>query len=367
MLIDSNLEPIYHLITQASVAEDIFKCTDLNLPSDMLQKEVEKRYNTLLKVINPDSYQSVINSEAAIDVRDQLNSFYDLAKISIENGIYGINNIKKNIHLDHKTFQVGNRKYYIGQKLKESDLFTFYNGYLDLGEIYGEIIIKLVNNSKDNQLIQNEIRILDYLYSKPVPQRKHLPVFLNHFEVGTKKGIILRKISGYNFREISKYYPQGIDQKHMIWMLDRLLSLFGYIHSQGIIHGHLSPSHTIIRPNNHNAFILGWGNAMFHNELKGRKFNSESIFMAPELKNGGVIGPWSDIYSIGKLMIFILNGNLETNELPNSVEPKICKLLQSMVQLNPQNRPQDAWDLHEQQTIIKDSLWERKFLNFVIN
>ncbi len=366
-MIDSDLDRVYHLITQAFRPEDIFKFTDLNLPSDMLQQKVDKKYQQLKKKVNPDTYSGVTDSEYARDASDQLDRFYDLATHSIESGTYGIEYLERKSNRTHKSFQIGDRKYFLGPEINKSELFTFYQGFLDLGESFGEVVVKVANSIENNMLIQNEIRILHQLYSIKAPQRKHIPVLLNHFDAGNKKAIIYRKISGYNFREILQKYSQGIDQKHMVWMLDRLLSLMGYSHNQGIIHGHLSPSHIMIRPNNHNAFVLGWGNAMWHNELQGKIIESNSIFMAPELKNGGVIGPWSDIFSLGKLMIFILGGDIEVNELPEHIDPKIVDFLLSMVHTDQVRRPSDAWDLYEHLTMVKDSLWERKFLHFNMN
>ena len=42
----------------------------------------------------------------------------------------------------------------------------------------------------------------------------------------------------------------------------RVLSVIGFAHSQGVIHGNIDPAHLLIRGEDHNVTVLDWSNAL---------------------------------------------------------------------------------------------------------
>lgn len=363
---DSNLEPVYLRITQANRPEDIFGTPIVYSPENQADK-VQSRYEKYEKIVNPDIYQDVIDSEYARDAYDQLKNFKAEALEKIAEGKYGISVVSKNQVMKGKSFKIGSRTFYLGNKITTGDMFSFYDGFFDLGDSYfGKVVIKITNDPQYNELIANEVRILEKLRQYDVAQKKHLPIHLNRFtSSGNRDGVVFRKIGGFDFNEIKRQYPDGIDQKHMVWMLDRLLSLMCFIHEVGVVHGRITPSRVMIRTKSHNAFLFNWGTAQCDGAQKRYSHdNFEQQFIAPEYFTAGQIGPWSDIYSIGKLMIWILGGDIQSNSIPREVEPKIRDFLLSLVQEDPVIRPNDAWKLYDQQATIKDSLWPREYLRF---
>jgi serine/threonine protein kinase len=148
-------------------------------------------------------------------------------------------------------------------------------------------------------------------------------------------------------------------------MLTRALSALGYAHSQGLVHGALNPDRLIVQPRSHNALIVGWSSAAYRPATTGERIKPPfGEFSAPEVRDAAEIGPWSDIYSLGKLMIWLLGGNHVTNEFPPGIEPPLQRFILSLVTESYLARPADAWALHEQHNRIKDRLWKRKYLHF---
>jgi len=191
---------------------------------------------------------------------------------------------------------------------------------------------------------------------------------LDRFMAGSRAGIVFRKIAGVSLHDVRRdpNHRDGVIPQHMVWMLDRLLSCLGYVHHQGIVHGVLEPNSILIRPSNHNAFIVNWESAVHEPAITGQRvdFRTQTDFLSPEVTEGGEIGPWSDIYSLGKTMIWVLGGDPVTNEMPSAVPVPIRDFLLRMVEPYFRARPSDAWQSYEEQNEIKDSLWERKFLRF---
>lgn len=145
--------------------------------------------------------------------------------------------------------------------------------------------------------------------------------------------------------------------------MDRLLGLLGYVHSLGIIHGRIDPERVRVRPGNHNALLTGWGHAVYRPAVTREGIvPNGGMFEAPEIGDSNAIGPWTDIYSLGKTLIWLIGGDPVTNEMPDSVEPKLRQFLLNMVRKSPRARPNDAWQLYKAQNRLKDSLWERRFL-----
>lgn len=366
---DRDLEDVYLRITQANRPEDLFGADDIVLPPTTLQELLGKKLDGLKAKTDPSRYQFPEDKEAASEARAILEDLYTRATDRIRHGFYGIPGYNR-LRPSHfsKSFNVGRHTYHVGPKLKQGERSTLYEGFMEReGDSIGEVVIKLVNNQDDNYFPQNEARVLDILHASSVPQWKHLPFLLDRFQSGGRVGLVLRKTSGYTLSEVMRNprWKQGVDRKHLVWMLDRTLSCLGYVHRQGIVHGDISPDQIIIQPPSHNAILIGWGSAVHRPAVTGQKVEGASeSFAAPEVKERGRIGPWSDVYSLGKTMIWLLGGNIETDQIPDSVEEPIADFLRSMTQEDYSRREEDAWVLYQENCRIKDSLWERKFLHF---
>lgn len=366
---DITLEPIYELIMQAVSAEEVFGVTDVTLPPDDLLAYLKLEYEKLQKITNSEQWTNPDDYEMAVDANERLGEFYKKAQERIEEGIYGLGGLTKPYQRKGPSFSTSKRKYFLGSVMVEGDLSTVYEGFCEIGdESAGEVIIKVVDDLADNDLVQNEIRILQALHEVKAPQWKHLPFLLDTFQTEGRTGIVLRKFNGYDLLEVRErpYYREGIDQKHMVWMLNRTLSVIGFAHSLGIVHGNIEPSHIMIRPKDHNLCILDWSYAALMPSQTEDSFKAYTpIFSPPEVQKKRLPIPASDIYSIGKIMIWLLGGDPETNQMPDRVEDELQRFLKWFVMESPLQRPQDAWKLHKQLSTTIERLWgPRKFLHF---
>lgn len=365
---DANLQLAYEQIMQAEHPEDLFGVHDIVLPADTLLEHLRTKYDPLRSATDPKMYQDPADSEAADDAHSKLLGLYAAAEMRIRQRIYGLLGRGRPLPSHAvKHFTVGSNRYHVGNAvLSDSSLVTYEGFLMRHHEMCGEVVIKVANTTASNHLLHNEARAIDELHRNPVPQWKHLPLLMDRFSARQRLGLVYRRFSGSTLTEVRRHrlHRGGVDQRHMVWILDRILSCLGYAHRCGLVHGALIPENVLIQPALHNVIIDGWGTSVLKPAVSGERgaFYSQE-YSAPE-SVAGHVGPWSDIYSLGKLMIWLVGGDPLTKRTPEDVEPTIANLLRRMTDEDIYKRPQDAWDLHEAQNRVKDALWPRKFLHF---
>lgn len=369
---DANLQRTYEQVMQAEYPEDLFRSSDIVLPVDILLEYLRGEYDKMHAVTDPQGYQHPEDVEAATDADKKLSRLYAAAQERIRQHIYGlVGRGKPRPHSAVKSFAVGPNRYYLGRRIADGERSALYEGYLERGsEMVGEVMIKVAASAAQNHFSLTEARAIDLLHRDAVPQWKHLPFLMDRFSAGDRVGLIFRKISGVTLTHIRHHraHRNGLDQRHIAWLLDRLFSCLGYVHRCGLVHGNLTPEHVIVEPQTHNAILTGWSASVHKPAATGEKvtlFSQE--FSAPEVLARGMIGPWSDIYSVGKLMIWLLAGDTADNTIPDGVEPMLQEFLLKLVQEDPYKRPADAWDLYTEQCRIKDALWPRQFLHLDVS
>ncbi|MFA5359177.1 MAG: protein kinase [Patescibacteria group bacterium] len=367
---DIDLQRVYDIIFGSVRAEDVFG--DLIDRQNKTSKEqlLEAVYADLAAIVDPKKYTYPDDREFAADAQFKLKTFYEKAKEKLASGFYGAT-ANPSIHVSRgrPAFATEKRSYYLGQPIAEGDIATIYVGDCVMGDDFaGRVAIKIVNDPADNDLARNEIRALTELHSKKGAQRKHLPILLDNFLTEDDQvGLVFRFLDdSYDLLAVKEKYPRGVDRKHMVWMLNRLLSAAGYAHNWGMVHANIEPSNLMVRPQNHNLFMIDWTSAVIRPAETGDTFkvyNPE--FSAPEVKEGGPATPASDLYSIGKCMIYILGGNVEDNTMPDTVEEELQRFIHFLVLESQGGRAQDAWKMHHKLISLVEGLWgPRKFLVF---
>ena len=362
---DSDLQPVYDRVMNASRPEDLFDELRMVLPARLMEEHLKSEIAALRAVVDNSKYEQYDDQEAAKLASDKLESLYIEAIRKSDAGLYNLNDYKMvPVTGNTKVITVKDNRFVIGPKRHIGTHSTIYDGRVEIDEGTGAVMFRVANTPEDNPYLFKEIQVLDRLHQKDVGYWRSLPHSFGQFNTGERVGIVYRKFDGYTLEEIRSYilHKDGLDQRHMIWILDRLLSLLGYVHSRGVVHCHISPASVRVRPSNHNILLTGWSGSVSKPAITGeRTHTSNSVFEAPEISVSGRIGPWTDIYAAGKTMIWILGGDPVTNEIPNNVEPKIRKFLCNMVRESINARPHDAWQLYKAQNRLKDSLWTRQF------
>lgn len=212
-------------------------------------------------------------------------------------------------------------------------------------------ILKLARRISDNDLVENEARVLRHLNGttrKGGTFDHYIPRLLHALNHEGHAGNILSLVSGFiTLGTVRRGYPAGIDFRDMVWMYKRLLVGIGYAHEQGVVHGAILPPHVLVHPTDHGAVIVDWSYAITDpkDRIKALSLPFES-FYPPEVTRRESPTPATDIFMAAKCALFLLGADPATDKIPDSVPQPIQDFFLPSLDERAKHRPQNAWDLH---------------------
>jgi len=213
-------------------------------------------------------------------------------------------------------------------------------------------VLKLVRRPNNNDLIENEARVLRQLNGsvKGGSTFEHyFPKLLQTVKQDGCSGNIVSYLEGYiSVADVMRSFPAGVDFKDMVWMYKRLLVGLGYAHSQGVLHGAVLPPHVLVHPTGHGGTIVDWSYAVTDpkDHLKAWSTAYED-FYAPEIFEKSQLTPGTDLYMAAKCAVALLGGNVRAGTIPDSVPVEIREFFYPSLERLSRHRPTNAWDLHE--------------------
>ncbi|MEP7125599.1 MAG: inactive serine/threonine-protein kinase VRK3 [Byssovorax sp.] len=248
--------------------------------------------------------------------------------------------------------------YRLTSRVARGDLATVYGG-ARAGSSGGEVVFKLADDAADNDLLQAEVRTLQRLSSAQSPQSKHLPVVLDQVRTSDgRAGTVFERISGLDLCTLRERLPGGVPQRHLIWIMRRALSVLGWAHSNGILHGNVEPAHILVRPGDHNVWLIDWSWAIVEPAKTGQTFRClNEDYGPPEARSRKEPLPSSDLYSLGKTMIYAAGGDPATHALPDTVDVRLQRFLRFFVVESALGRAADAWDMYKQLDNLREEVF----------
>lgn len=237
--------------------------------------------------------------------------------------------------------KTSDRSYRVYEVISEGDFCTSFRGEYDLPDPrlgVEHVVVKINYDKDDNDLMLNEIDVLRSL------RHRSLPSLLDQFSTTDGRiGIILEYMDGVDLYKIMDIYPGGLPQEHVCWILERALSVLGYLHSNLVIHGNIDPGTILVRAKDHHVFLVGYLLAVLDPLTGGQYKGATDGFSAPEVFEKQPPRPEADMYSLGKAMIFLLGGDVEDHSFPTYVDIRLKNFLLEFVRENDEERFSDAW------------------------
>lgn len=137
-----------------------------------------------------------------------------------------------------------------------------------------DIVLKLCDNPVNNNLVQTEVHVLSLLTSTSSPQQKTPPVVLDQVQTSNNGhgAQLFERLDGINLCRLRERLPEGVPERHLIWILRRTLSVLGLAHSKGILHGNMRAAHIVVRPRDHNVWLVDWCWAIIEPKRTGQTF-----------------------------------------------------------------------------------------------
>lgn len=263
---------------------------------------------------------------------------------------------------------------------KASYHVTAVIGYGDISTVYGgdmdrtdggrrQVAVKIADDAEDNDLIQREARTLALLTEQRSRQRKHFPRLLDQFKTPDGRAAnVFGHLDGYDLVRVREKYPDGVPDVHLLWIFRRCLSALGWAHSRGVLHGNLEPAHILLRPRDHNIWLVDWSWSVVNPAMTGDGFKAlNEPYSAPEVGERKRPIPPSDMYALGQCMVFAAGGDPATGAIPEHVDDRLARLLKFFTRTSPLQRAQDAWEMYTRLEALRDEMFgDHKFRRFEI-
>ena len=256
--------------------------------------------------------------------------------------------------------------------LAEGELARLYRAELRRtgSDTLEPVVLKIARDADANTALRNEVTCLkSELLPEAAQYAKHLPLVIDQFRSAEgNMGVALEALDGLTLEQLRTRFPAGVDPRHVLWIFRRCLSALGYVHSRGVLHGNLTPAHILVRPQDHNIWLLDWTCSVIRPAETGQGFLARTPFYcAPEAHEGQRPIPASDLYSLGKCMVYAFGGDPATDELPAGVPEPLVRFTRFFLKESPIQRPQDAWEMYIALERIRDDLYgPHRFVEFVV-
>lgn len=155
---------------------------------------------------------------------------------------------------------------------------------------------------------------------------------------------------------VRRAFPAGLDGRDYAWMHRRLLRAIAGAHRIGLVHGAITAENVLVHPARHGIVLAGWS---FSVEQGHRLLATGTTFRSaypPEVLDGAVVTPATDVYMAHALMLDLLGDN----------ETRQRSFARGCLQHNPGGRP-DAVDLLDEYDDLLDELYgRRRFRPFAV-
>ncbi len=350
------LDDFYQNISQCSVPEDMFGV----LHGDKVAKikTMKSVFRTLVKAFPVRAHTGDNEDYQRNEVLRIINGFRTAAERKIESGSYGDRKKTENAP-PVSTLKTKRYLYNIYSHIAKGDFSDVWRAtFLSSSGKEEEAAIKIITKIGDSDLITVEAEILNKL------KHQSIPVVIDVFRTrDRRKGMVTSLIKGFDFRAIRQRYSDGVPVEHALWIFDRLLNVIGYMHYNGIVHGNLEPSNILVIPSIHNVIPIDFIFSVDY--VKGNKYKGANEYSAAEVSKDRNAHPISDMYSLGKCMLYLLGGNPARKTFPKKMDRRVKDFLKVFMYESPSRRADDAWRWLETLISLRTELFgKRRFVHF---
>ncbi|BFZ63118.1 Eukaryotic translation initiation factor 2-alpha kinase [Saitoella coloradoensis] len=150
--------------------------------------------------------------------------------------------------------------------------------------------------------------------------------------------------------------PNGLELGEILSFFHDILTGLSYLHSHGVIHHDLKPSNILVSLEAHpsgipKVLISDFGEVQLVGEGRsGTGYTGTQGYRAPEVAvRGGETGTGSDVYSLGRVLHFLIHADPETPRPGRVVPLELERILERLLAEQPEDRPscQELLDVME--------------------
>jgi hypothetical protein len=123
--------------------------------------------------------------------------------------------------------------------------------------------LKIVSHFENGRLLVTLTKLL--ISAGDSTYRKYLPGLVESFAATGKFpkriNVFLAKRGFYTLEQVHEQHS-AVDGRHLAWIFKRLLTVLGFCHRQGTLHGSVLPCHVMIDAASHGLQLVGWGQSV---------------------------------------------------------------------------------------------------------
>jgi hypothetical protein len=160
-------------------------------------------------------------------------------------------------------------------------------------------------------------------------------------------------------------YPGGLDPKDAAWIWRRLIAqaLAGQV--LGVVHGAIVPDHVLVHPGTHEPLHLGWVHSVEQPEERQARLTTVidrwRDWYPKEVFAREIPTLQTDLYMVGKTMLYLAGGNMAQNQLPRHYPTVMKDVVAQLIVADARSRPRDGHALLRTFTHSIRALWGTTF------
>jgi hypothetical protein len=150
----------------------------------------------------------------------------------------------------------------------------------------------------------------------------------------------------HTLEQVHEQHP-ALDGRHLAWVFNRLLTVLGFCHRQGVLHGAVLPCHVLVHAPGHGLRLVGWGQSVATDRpIRDVPARYRDWYPA-EVRRGQPAGPATDLFLAARCLVYLAGGDPVTDRMPEAVPPAMRRFFGACLLESPRMRPDDAWGLLE--------------------
>ncbi len=220
-------------------------------------------------------------------------------------------------------------------------------------EASARFIVKVAREPEGDLRLENERRILTQLCARAsgTSYRPYLPMLMESFRMdgprGKRVNVFRHEPGFWTMEQVHEQHP-ALDGRHLGWIFKRLLTVLGFCHRQGRIHGSVLPGHVLIHVGNHGLQLVGWGQSVATGAVVKNTSTPWRDWYPPEVQQKQPATVATDLFLAAQCMIYLAGGDPVSGRMPDTIPAAMRRFIATCLFPSVAMRPDDAWKLMDE-------------------
>ncbi len=373
----SDIEAVSLVLRTATTFEAIFGA----VPGvDVLERkrELRKSFSYLARQVHPDVAPAHAAALAG-EVFQRLNELWKSAEAALDNGVYATPfrvgaapTASRAAVNDGGILQSASATYRLEHTPYHSGDFSVLYRATQITGASGPVLIKLSADPTFNPLFDHELMILKRFekFPKLLP---YLPPIRDAFSVvdgGRRyRAIVMTPYDGMlSLADIRTRLSRSLEPNEVAWVGRRVIAQAIAARMIHAIHGAITPDHVLVHPITREPQHIGWLHAVDRDsgDRITMMIDRWKDWYPPEVIDKKSPSHHTDLFMVGKTLIWLLGGDTQRNTVPRSTPAAMADCIIRCVNEDSQKRPTDGRDLLDEFTRIVRTEWKREYRPMVV-